>query len=332
MGYFRLLCTPVNQRGSRYPRIEDRYDIGKQQSPRIAAVYDGHSGHLVAESLRKTLIPRLQAALGRVAPTDDRRIRQVITATFLAKDEQLHKSKTLWRTSDAGSTAVMALYWPSTRRLYLANLGDSRAVLYTGSRSSPRARPTWRQRFATTDHKPDRAGEAKRIRSAGGSVTRREEGNVPRVDGSLAVSRGFGDFSLKRRGQRGGYDPLNGKVTAMPEIKVVQLTPNKEYRLVLASDGLWDEFSNTGVGAIMSQTADDKVCRALTQRAREKGGDDDITVLAYEIKAAAAGSAKPQSAQRRLKVASSRPKATAARPASAKARKRPAAAKTHRRR
>ena len=44
----------------------------------------------------------------------------------------------------------------------------------------------------TTDHKPDHPGEKSRIERCGGTVEL-AEGGVARVNGNLAVSRGFGD-------------------------------------------------------------------------------------------------------------------------------------------
>ncbi len=47
----------------------------------------------------------------------------------------------------------------------------------------------------TTDHKPDNPRERARIERCGGKVEL-AEGGVARVNGNLAVSRGFGDKDL----------------------------------------------------------------------------------------------------------------------------------------
>ena len=47
------------------------------------------------------------------------------------------------------------------------------------------------------DHKPDNAEEKERVLAAGGYV-RECAGDVPRVNGELAVSRAVGDFVYKR--------------------------------------------------------------------------------------------------------------------------------------
>ena len=54
----------------------------------------------------------------------------------------------------------------------------------------------------TTDHKPDNPSERARIYRCGGTVEE-EAGGVARVNGDLAVSRGFGDAEYKKTGGPG---------------------------------------------------------------------------------------------------------------------------------
>jgi serine/threonine protein phosphatase PrpC len=76
----------------------------------------------------------------------------------------------------AGTTAIVLLV--TKHRFYVANIGDSRAVLSRSDAAVP----------LSTDHKPDLPSERNRIEKAGGYV---KEG---RVNGSLGLSRSFGDF------------------------------------------------------------------------------------------------------------------------------------------
>ena len=64
-----------------------------------------------------------------------------------------------------------------------ANAGDSRCVMGTNHTA----------KAMSEDHKPNNAAELKRIELAGGKV------HWKRIDGDLAVSRGFGDFQYKTR-------------------------------------------------------------------------------------------------------------------------------------
>ena len=52
-----------------------------------------------------------------------------------------------------------------------------------------------------------------------------EIGNVPRVDGQLAMTRAFGDAELKEH-------------ISVPDIKIESIDENTEF-IILASDGLW---------------------------------------------------------------------------------------------
>lgn len=76
----------------------------------------------------------------------------------------------------AGTTAVVVLM--TKDRYYVANIGDSRAVLCRGDNAVA----------LSTDHKPDSPSEKNRIEKAGGYV---QQG---RVNGALSLSRSFGDF------------------------------------------------------------------------------------------------------------------------------------------
>ncbi|KAK9061155.1 hypothetical protein SSX86_018335 [Deinandra increscens subsp. villosa] len=115
-----------------------------------------------------------------------------------------------------GSTAVVAVVAPD--KIVVSNCGDSRAVLCRNGVAIP----------LSTDHKPDRPDELKRIEDAGGRVI---YWDGARVLGVLAMSRAIGDNYLK---------PY---VIPEPEVTITERTGEDEC-LILASDGLWDVVSN----------------------------------------------------------------------------------------
>ncbi|KAJ8974445.1 hypothetical protein NQ317_000222 [Molorchus minor] len=123
----------------------------------------------------------------------------------------------------SGTTAVCAFVSPRT--IYIANCGDSRAVLCR------EGVPV----FSTQDHKPGLPTERERIVKAGGSVM------IQRVNGSLAVSRALGDYEYKNVEGRGPCDQL---VSPEPEIFVKERDDMTDEFLVLACDGIWDVMSN----------------------------------------------------------------------------------------
>jgi len=79
-----------------------------------------------------------------------------------------------------GCTAVTALV--RDRDLYIAHIGDSRALIASEGRQS----------LVTEDHKPTKPDEKSRIENNGGLVI------FGRVFGVIAVSRAFGDFEFKK--------------------------------------------------------------------------------------------------------------------------------------
>jgi protein phosphatase 2C family protein 2/3 len=84
----------------------------------------------------------------------------------------------------AGTTALAALIWGSA--LYIANVGDSRAVLSRRGKAVQ----------LTRDHKAVEPAERRRIEAAGGFVC--TEG---RLCGELAVSRALGNHHRNLKGE-----------------------------------------------------------------------------------------------------------------------------------
>jgi protein phosphatase 2C family protein 2/3 len=90
----------------------------------------------------------------------------------------LQRTNSLNSTDAGGCTANVGLIKGGV--LYLANAGDSRAIAYTLNGKTL---------GLSEDHKPENREERQRIESADGFV----EDN--RVNGNLALSRAFGDFT-----------------------------------------------------------------------------------------------------------------------------------------
>jgi serine/threonine protein phosphatase PrpC len=129
----------------------------------------------------------------------------------------------------SGSTAITSFL--RGNKLFIANVGDSRAVLARTTSGTGAIRAI----DLSSDHKPDRPDEQARILSTGGRVF---EWGVPRVwlrDSDvpgLAMSRSFGDSAAESVG-----------VFAQPELAEVVL--GKRDRFILwASDGVWEFISS----------------------------------------------------------------------------------------
>ena len=107
------------------------------------------------------------------------------------------------------------------KKIYQINLGDSRSIIFTNNNIISE----------TKDHNPINDIEKDRIIKSGYSII------TNRIGGDLAVSRSFGDYKFKRIVSSDGqpfFDPVNGSVSCVPEIKVLDIIDNMH--IILTSD------------------------------------------------------------------------------------------------
>jgi len=220
------------------------------QAVSLFGVFDGHGGSRAAEYLKEHLFENLL------------KHPEFLTDTKLAISETYQKTDTDFLESEAsafrddGSTASTAVLVGD--HLYVANVGDSRAVISKAGKAMA----------LSEDHKPNRIDERKRIENAGGIVI---WAGTWRVGGVLAMSRAFGNRLLK---------PY---VVAEPEIQEEQINGDLEC-LVLASDGLWDVVENEeAVSLGKSEDAAESAARKLTEIAYSRGSADNITCIVVQF-------------------------------------------------
>lgn len=240
-------------------------------------VFDGHAGARVsthcAENLLEsitdgeefrnsaTLCDKTDAAYEKAAVDT---VKKGIRDGFLRLDEKMRQMPEMQSGEDkSGSTAVCTLVSP--HHLFIANCGDSRAVL------SRDRRPI----FSTLDHKPMNPVEKERIQNAGGSVM------IQRVNGSLAVSRALGDYEYK---QVEGKGPCEQLVSPEPEIFVVERELEKDEFVVLACDGVWDVMSNEELcdfirSRLMLSDDLQMICNLVIDTCLYKGSRDNMSIV-----------------------------------------------------
>ncbi|XP_010543967.1 PREDICTED: probable protein phosphatase 2C 10 isoform X2 [Tarenaya hassleriana] len=217
----------------------------------LFAIYDGHLGERVPAYLQKHLF-------SNILKEEDflRDPHRSIMKAYEKTDQAI-----LSHTSDlgrGGSTAVTAILI-NGRHLWVANVGDSRAVLSQGGRAIQ----------MTTDHEPHT--ERMSIEDRGGFVSNMP-GDVPRVNGQLAVSRAFGDKSLKTH-LRSDPDIQDTTVDGYTDI------------LVLASDGLWKVMANQEAVDIARRIKDPlKAAKELTAEAIRRDSKDDISCVVVRFR------------------------------------------------
>lgn len=260
-------------------------------------VFDGHGGADAAQHCQETMHERLKeaivsscpkAALARAATErelgllDDQvaseleasicsseAFSKALAQAFKVTDEEFAKlSGEEEDLALVGTTAVVTLL--SSQSIYVANAGDSRAVLLRNGRALA----------LTDDHKAAREDETARVEAAGGQIL---FWNGVRVMGLLAVSRAIGDHSLR---------PY---VIADPEVTVVNRHVGDEL-LVMASDGLWDVITNDEACSLARkcllrarqkgstrENAARVAATVLTRAAVDRGSRDNVTVLVIDL-------------------------------------------------
>lgn len=203
--------------------MEDRFiaNEGFFEDYDLYCVFDGHGGNVVADYCRENYAKFLYNEL--VESQGD--IGKSLYLSFLKIDNAIPITDSFV----TGSTCLVVL--KNTRTVWVANCGDSRAIISTQDKCMP----------LSEDHKPAEK-EKERIEKLGGSVVQ-TEGGVWRVQGSLAMSRAIGDKHLR---------PF-----VIPQPEIYKIDINSKFKFILlATDGLWDILSNLEVSKIILSVYD----------------------------------------------------------------------------
>ncbi|GIY17097.1 hypothetical protein CDAR_37781 [Caerostris darwini] len=236
------------------------------------AVYDGHGGirasKFASNHLHQNLAQKFpKGSLSQI----EKEIKRTFTESFRKTDEEFLKQATRTKPSwKDGTTAIAVLVLQNI--LYIANLGDSKAILCRYNKKSGKyvAIPL------STDHSPQDYAERMRIQKAGGCV---RDG---RVMGVIEVSRSIGDGQYKTYG-----------ITSVPDVKRCQLTDDDAF-ILLACDGLWKVFTSEEVLSIILDSKKDNkkdaevcyetACNRLVNEAIRKYSGDNVTAVIVSIK------------------------------------------------
>ncbi|XVF02032.1 hypothetical protein REPUB_Repub04eG0141300 [Reevesia pubescens] len=212
----------------------------------LFAIFDGHLGHDVAKYLQNHLFDNILKEPDFWTETED-----AIKRAYRSTDaEILEKTRILGR---GGSTAVTAILI-NGQKLVVGNIGDSRAVICKNGVAKQ----------LSVDHEPSK--EKRMIESRGGFVSNLP-GDVPRVDGQLAVARAFGDKSLKLH------------LSSEPDVTVEVIADDAEF-IILASDGIWKVMSNQEAVDTIKNTKDaQSAAKLLIEAAISRKSKDDISCI-----------------------------------------------------
>ncbi|CCE91991.1 type 2C protein phosphatase PTC1 TDEL_0D04070 [Torulaspora delbrueckii] len=227
------------------------------------AVFDGHAGSQASKWCGSHLHTIVEQMLLEDENSD---VRDILNRSFVLSDEQINSKLP----GNSGCTAAVGiLRWelPSDsanqvsdlsqhrRKLYTANVGDSRIVLFRKGHSIR----------LTYDHKASDILEMQRVEHAGGLIMK------SRVNGMLAVTRSLGDKFF------------DGLVVGNPFTTSVEITPEDEF-LILACDGLWDVIDDQEACEIIRDIKDpNEAAKTLVRYALENGTTDNVTAMVVHL-------------------------------------------------
>ncbi|KAF5452430.1 hypothetical protein F2P56_027428 [Juglans regia] len=295
---FHLEYSVLTQRGY-YPDSPDKQNQDSfcirtqiQGNPNIHffGVFDGH-GHYGTEC-SNFVKDRLVEILADDPSFSDDPVK-AFNLAFLATNRELHVSDI--DDSLSGTTAITVLVVGD--RLFVANVGDSRAVIAVKHGNRIVAEDL------SNDQTPFRKDEYERVKQSGARVL-----TVDQVEGfsdpniqtwgdeesqgcdpprlweqnetypGTAFTRSVGDWTAEQIG-----------VVADPEVSVVQLTANHLF-FVVASDGVFQFLSSRAVVNMVARYTDPRdACSAIAGESYKKWLEhetrtDDITIIIVQIK------------------------------------------------
>ncbi|RVW72298.1 putative protein phosphatase 2C 52 [Vitis vinifera] len=327
----KLSCGYSSFRGKR-ASMEDFYDVKMSkidgQTVCLFGIFDGHGGSRAAEFLKEHLFENLMKHPEFMTNTKlairlcfcsvsfwcHSFVQDPIGETYQQTDMNfLDAERDTYR--DDGSTASTAVLVGN--HLYVANVGDSRAVISKAGKAIP----------LSEDHKPNRSDERKRIENAGGVVMWAvfsqagfgfEDPIQICLKPNFICSKGQGLKSTKlptcpirhapvtqlthlnviprwmicydglgtwrvggvlAMSRAFGNRMLKQYVVAEPEIQDQEVDEELEL-LVLASDGLWDVVPNEDAIALARTEEEPEAgARKLTETAFTRGSADNITCI-----------------------------------------------------
>lgn len=271
----RLLVASATDQGARNT-MEDYFYNDLEN--KFFGVYDGHGGHKIAQWAQEGFHTTLYDAEQEFSDT-----KIAIEASFITFNDCIKG-----QAYNQGTTATIALV--RNDRLYVANVGDSRAVLSVNGKAEQasidhnphlllaektriEANGVWRIKYLSSAPNTipflDKANETDKRKIY--TTSRIQRTNIPpRSNCGLSVSRALGDHFFE------------GAVIANPDIHIRKLDGTEDF-LIIASDGLWTIMSNQAAVDLIKQWLSDgqtleQCAICLVEKAVRIWEHDNVTV------------------------------------------------------
>jgi cGMP-dependent protein kinase 2 len=297
-GDYELNFAVLSQRGH-YPdqlrkANQDSYSIhtsfGGDPNDHFFGVFDGHGeyGQHCSDFARKNLWQNL---INDPHYPDD--VVRAFHSAYLNTNAQLHKHSQ-YDDSMSGTTGITILV--RGKKMYVANVGDSRAVLGIRRQKKVVAKDL------SFDQTPYRSDECERVKGCGARVMtldqmeglkpanvecwndeNHDDGDPPRLwvaddmYPGTAFTRSIGDSVAEQIG-----------VTAVPEVLCLELRPRHPF-FMIASDGVFEFLSSQTVIDMVALYQDPKeACLAVVKEAHRlwlkyETRTDDITIIVVHV-------------------------------------------------
>ncbi|XP_062003136.1 probable protein phosphatase 2C 68 [Rosa rugosa] len=265
--------------------LEDQSQVETGRDATFVGVYDGHGGPDASRFISDHLFVNLMRHAREKTTISEDILRSAFSATedgFLTLVRRTCGIKPV--IAAEGSCCLVGVIWSGT--LYVANLGDSRAVIGSLGRSNKIvAEQLNREHNASMEEVRQ---ELRSLHPNDSHIVVMKQG-VWRIKGIIQVSRSIGDAYLKRpefsldpsfpRFQLS--EPLGRPVlSAEPSVCTRVLRPEDRF-IIFASDGLWEHMTNQEAVEIVHNNPRQgiakrllKVCLGEAGRKRDMTYDD----------------------------------------------------------
>ncbi|KAL7193340.1 hypothetical protein ACSBR2_025029 [Camellia fascicularis] len=260
--------------------LEDQSQVFTSPSTTYVGIYDGHGGPEASRFITNHLFSYLHKFASDQGGLSADVIRRAFDAT---EEEFLHLVKRSWlaqpQIASVGSCCLVGVI--SNDILYVANLGDSRAVLGRTASDGPTSKSTnvVAERLSTDHNVGDEEvrKEVVALHPDDSHIVVYTRG-VWRIKGIIQVSRSIGDVYLKKPEfnrdprflQFGSPVPLKrAVVSAEPSILIRKLRPQDLF-LIFASDGLWEQLSDEVAVEIVKKNSRVGIAKRLIRAALQE--------------------------------------------------------------
>ncbi|XP_062186281.1 probable protein phosphatase 2C 43 [Phragmites australis] len=251
--------------------LEDHSQVETGGAATFIGVYDGHGGAEASRFISNHLSAHIVRLAQEYGTMSEDVVRNAFSATeegFLSLVRRTHLIKPSMAT--IGSCCLAGIIWRGT--LYLANLGDSRAVVGCLNGSNKIVAEQ-----LTRDHNASIEEVRQELRSLhpdDSQIVVLKNG-VWRIKGIIQVSRSIGDAYLKKR--EFALDPSTARfhlseplrrpaLTSEPSI-CTRVLGSQDSFLIFASDGLWEHLTNQQAVEIVYNNPRVGIARRLVEAA-----------------------------------------------------------------